>query len=81
MTGKRRKGRPIGETLGGIIVGFDQQIFRTLPPPHELVQKGAPVRGLTGVDGGTFELVFPDDDPGAEATQAPDESPEGPPEP
>ena len=62
MTSKRRKGRPIGETLGGIIVGFDQQIFRTLPPPHELVQKGAPVRGLTGDDGGTFELVFPDDE-------------------
>lgn len=62
MTGKRRKGRPIGETLGGIIVGFDQQIFRTLPPPHELVQKGAPVRGVTADDGGTFDLVFPDDD-------------------
>lgn len=42
---RKRKGRPIGETLGGMIAGFDQQIFRTLPPPHELVQKGAPVRG------------------------------------
>lgn len=75
MTGKRRKGRPIAETLGGIIVGFDQQVFRTLPPPHELVQKGAPVRGISGDDGGTFELVFPDD----EAAAAPDL--EGPPEP
>lgn len=73
MTGKRRKGRPIGETLGGIIVGFDQQIFRTLPPPHELVQKGAPVRSLTGEDGGTFELVFPDDvDPIPPAEDAPE---------
>ena len=58
---RRRKGRPIGQTLGGMIVGFDQQIFRTLPPPHELVQKGAPVRGLTGEDGGDLEVVFPDD--------------------
>ena len=57
----KKKGRPIGETLGGMIVGFDQQIFRTLPPPHELVQKGAPVRGLTGEDGGDLEVVFPDD--------------------
>lgn len=77
MSGKRRKGRPIGETLGGIIVGFDQQIFRTLPPPHELVQKGAPVRGVSGDDGGTLELIFPDD----EAATATATDPEGPPEP
>ena len=51
----------MGETLGGIIVGFDQQILRTLPPPHELVQKGAPVRGLTGEDGGSLDVSFPDD--------------------
>ena len=31
-----------------MLAGFDQQIMRTLPPPHELVQKGAPVRGLSG---------------------------------
>ncbi|MGK2851498.1 MAG: hypothetical protein ACSLFN_11370 [Candidatus Limnocylindrales bacterium] len=72
MAGKRRKGRPIGETLGGIIVGFDQQIFRTLPPPHELVQKGAPVRGISGDDGGTFELVFPDEGTPADLAEAPD---------
>ena len=29
--------RPTGETIGGILVGFDQQVFRTLPPAHELV--------------------------------------------
>lgn len=79
MTGKRRKGRPIGETLGGIIVGFDQQIFRTLPPPHELVQKGAPVRGLTGEDGGTFELVFPEDEAAdAAAGEAAPDDPDAP---
>lgn len=48
---KRRAGRPIGETIGGILVGFDQQIMRTLPPPHELVVKGSPVRGLSGEAG------------------------------
>lgn len=58
---KRRKGRPVGETIGGIIVGFDQQIMRTLPPPHELVLKGAPVRGLTAADGGPLEISFPDE--------------------
>lgn len=74
MSGKRRKGRPIGETLGGIIVGFDQQIFRTLPPPHELVQKGAPVRGVTADDGGTLELVFPDDEARTAPADAPDDA-------
>ena len=64
---RKRKGRPIGQTLGGMIVGFDQQIFRTLPPPHELVLKAAPVRGLTGQDGGDLEVVFPEDDAPAEA--------------
>jgi hypothetical protein len=57
----RKKGRPVGETIGGIIVGFDQQIMRTLPPPHELVLKGAPVRGLSADDGGSLEITFPPD--------------------
>ena len=61
MTGKRKKRRPVGETIGGIIVGFDQQIFRTTPPVQELIVKGQPVRGLSGQDGSDLEVVFPDD--------------------
>ena len=52
--------RPIGQTLGSIIVGFDQQIFRTLPPAQELVAKAKPVRGVSGQAPG-FEVVFPGD--------------------
>ena len=79
MTGKRRKGgRPVGETLGGIIVGFDQQIMRTLPPPHELVLKGAPVRGLSGDDGGSLEITFPPDvAPGTAAPRTDGETSDG----
>ena len=62
MTGKRRKRRPVGETIGGIIVGFDQQIFRTTPPVQELIVKGQPVRGLSGEDGNDLQVVFPDED-------------------
>lgn len=58
MTKKKR--RPSGQTIGAIIVGFDQQIFRTLPPAQELVVKSKPVRGLSGQDG-ELEVVFPDD--------------------
>jgi hypothetical protein len=61
VTGKRKKRRPIGETIGGIIVGFDQQIFRTTPPVQELIVKGQPVRGLSGEDSGDLEVIFPDD--------------------
>jgi hypothetical protein len=55
---RSKKPRPglTGETLGGILAGFDQQIMRTTPPPHELVQKGAPVRGLSGDDGGPITI-------------------------
>jgi len=62
MTKKRK--RPAGETIGGILVGFDQQIFRDLPPAQELVQQSRPLRGLVGLGDGR-EVVFPDDDPGA----------------
>ena len=55
-----KKRRPTGQALGAIIVGFDQQIFRTLPPAQELVAKAKPVRGVSGQAPG-FEVVFPDD--------------------
>jgi len=62
VTGKRKNRRPVGETIGGIIVGFDQQILRTMPPVQELIAKAKPVRTVSGQDGGDFEVVFPGDD-------------------
>jgi hypothetical protein len=58
VTKKRR--RPVGETIGGILVGFDQQILRDLPPAQELVQQSRPLRGLVGLGDGR-EIVFPDE--------------------
>ncbi len=72
VTGKRKKRRPVGETIGGIIVGFDQQIFRTTPPVQELIAKAKPVRTVSGQDGGEFEVVFPDDDAETPPTAQPD---------
>lgn len=57
---KKKRARPMGESIGGILVGFDQQIFRDLPPAHELVQKSTPQRGLYGKDDG-LEVIFPED--------------------
>ena len=74
MTKKRK--RPVGETIGGILVGFDQQIFRDLPPAQELVQQSRPLRGLVGLGDGR-EMVFPDDELTNEptSTDAPHEDP------
>lgn len=70
---KRKKGRPIGETIGGIIVGFDQQIFRTTPPVQELLAKAKGVRGISGEDGSEFEVVFPPEErPGESAVASSD---------
>ena len=59
MTKKKRG--PTGQPIGAIIVGFDQQIFRTLPPAQELVVKAKPLRGVSGQDGG-LQVTFPEDD-------------------
>jgi len=58
---KKRKGPGAAQSIGGMLAGFDQQIFRTTPPVQELVAKGQPVRAVSGDDGSGFEVVFPDD--------------------
>jgi hypothetical protein len=76
----KRKPRPTDQTLGAIIVGFDQQIFRTLPPAQELIAKAKPVRGVSGQAPG-FEVVFPDDVVTDAGEAAGDVEPEPEPEP
>jgi hypothetical protein len=48
-----------GQTMGGILVGFDYQVFRTGKPPAELVEAAKPVRGLSG-EGGTLDVDAPE---------------------
>jgi hypothetical protein len=55
---KRRTGSTVGQTLGGIVGGFDQLVFRTTPPVQELVAKARPLRAPSG-DGGTIDVTFP----------------------
>ncbi len=57
----KKKGQPIGQTIGGIIVGFDQQIFRTTPPVNELVAKGSPLKPVAAAGGGTMTVGLPGD--------------------
>jgi hypothetical protein len=72
MAARKRPGRPLGDTIGGILVGFDQQILRNQPPTQELVRTAAPVRGVSGEDGTEFLVVFPGDEPPSDQVVDPD---------
>lgn len=56
------KKRPsVGQTIGGLIAGLEQQIFRTTPPANELVAKGASLRPVAAAGGGTITVGLPSD--------------------
>jgi len=59
----KRGKRPSGaQTIGGILAGFDGQVFRSTPPPHELVRKGDRLPSIPAGDGGTLIVELPDED-------------------
>jgi hypothetical protein len=60
---KKTKAASVGQTIGGILVGFDQQIFRTTPPVNELVAKGDRLAPVAASDGGTMRVRMPEDPP------------------
>lgn len=62
----KKKGQSVGQTIGGILVGFDQQIFRTTPPPAELVAKATPLKAVAASGGGTVTVGLPTDPEGVE---------------
>lgn len=57
---KRRKSS-FGQTMGGIIVGFEQQILRTTPPAQELVRHARPDEPVPAADGSRLVIELPDD--------------------
>ncbi len=61
----KKKGQSVGQSIGGMLVGFDQQIFRTTPPTNELVAKGNPLAPVAASGGGTMRVGLPGDDVGA----------------
>ena len=62
----KKKGSGLGPTIGGILVGFDQQVFRATPPVNELVAKGAPTPSAAAAGGGRLTVGMPDDGGGPE---------------
>lgn len=60
MTKKRRQ--PLGQSIGGVLFGFEQQVFRNVPPPHELVHHARPDAAVPAGDGTMLTIGLPDDD-------------------
>jgi aldose 1-epimerase len=58
----KRKRQSTGQAIGAIIAGFDQQVFRTMPPAQELVAKGKRLAPVPAEGGGTLTVAFGDDD-------------------
>jgi effector-binding domain-containing protein len=52
---------PLGQTIGGVLFGFEQQVFRNQPPPHELVHHARPDSAVAADDGSRLTIVLPDD--------------------
>lgn len=57
---RRRRKQPLGQTIGGVLFGFEQQIWRNQPPPHELVHQARPDDPVPAGDGGYMTLHLPD---------------------
>ncbi len=56
-----RKKRPaLGTTIGGILVGFDQQVFKTVPPAVESVHHARPDAPVPTKDGGLVVILPPE---------------------
>lgn len=61
----RPRGEPtIGQTIGGVLVGFDEQVFGRRPPGQEVVEQIDRLRSVSPGSGLTIEL--PDDRTAAE---------------
>ena len=58
---KRRRAAQGAQTIGGMLAGFDGQVFRTTPPPHELVRKGDRLPTIPTGDSGVLILELPED--------------------
>jgi hypothetical protein len=71
--GKRKKGGGAGAAIGAAIVGFEQAVFRKLPPPHEMVHDARPDEPVPTGDG-RFLINLPDAP--AQPADKPETSPE-----
>jgi hypothetical protein len=49
----------MGQTIGGVLFGFEQQVLRTTPPPQELVHHARPDAPIPAGDGSLIHIGMP----------------------
>jgi hypothetical protein len=57
----KSKKQPLGQTIGGVLFGFEQQVLRTMPPGQELVHHARPDDPVPAGDVGFLTIGMPDD--------------------
>jgi len=67
---KKSRGRPGGQSIGGMLVGVEQAVIRTLPPGHELVHHARPDDPVPAGDGSLLMIDVPPPIPGVGALPA-----------
>jgi hypothetical protein len=50
----------VGAVIGGMVAGFDQQIFRSTPPAQEMVHHARPDDPVPTADGGRMIIGIPE---------------------
>jgi hypothetical protein len=65
----KRKKQPLGQTIGGVLFGFEQQVWRRMPPPQELVHHARPDDPVPAGDGGFVTIQMPDEAPALPASE------------
>lgn len=56
---RRRHRQSAAQTMGGILFGFEQQVWRTAPPPQELVHHARPDAPVPAGDGSMITIELP----------------------
>ena len=68
-SGSRKKRQSVAQTAGGVLFGFEQQVWRNSPPPEEVVHQARHDGAIAAGDGSFLTLELPDeleaDDPWA----------------
>jgi hypothetical protein len=59
MTTAKKKQQAMGQSIGGVLFGFEQQVLRNQPPPHELVHHARPDDPVPAGDGGFVTIDMP----------------------
>jgi hypothetical protein len=57
---KRPKGS-LGQSIGGVLFGFEQAVLRSTPPSQELVHHARPDDPIPAGDGHVIRIGLPDD--------------------